>query len=628
MAMIKLSPSFKDYIWGGQRLKHEFYKKYDGDILAESWELSSHPDGPSRIAEGGPVGQTLQEYIEENGPAVLGTNCERFEEFPVLIKFIDSKKDLSVQVHPNDEYAREHENQYGKTEMWYIVDCDPGAFLYYGFKHEITKEEYRKHIENDTLDQVLNAVPVHKGDVFFIEAGTVHAINKGIIIAEIQQNSNVTYRVYDYGRLGADGKPRALHIEKAIDVSNLCKPREDYDFGEHLVRCDKFVVDRISLNGETTEGNADKTSFHSLLVVDGEGEICCGDERMAIRKGDSIFLPANSGKYTVSGQLTALLTTIPPKAEYRIGIDLGGTAIKAGVVDQDQNIVGRSEVPTEGDQPWEHVVDNMVHAARLALQDAGLDVKDCVACGVGCPGTIDAKTGDVVYSNNLVWSDVPLAKVMSEKLGLPVKVRNDASCAALGEVVAGAARGCDNAVMLTLGTGVGSGIVIDGKIFEGAGPGGAEMGHTILHKNGELCTCGRRGCLEAYASATALIREAKKAAAAHKDSLMVQMLDGDLDKMNAKIPFDAAKQGDAAAKEVIERYMSDLADGIVDAVNIFRPEMILLGGGISKQNTYLTDPLHEQVAKQVFGGETSYLPEIRCAMLENDAGMIGAANIE
>ena len=195
-------------------MRDEYGKKCDFDKVAESWELSCHKDGNSVIDSGEYKGLTLSEYVEKAGKAVLGTDCEKFENFPILIKLIDAKDNLSVQVHPDNEYALRVEGEYGKTEMWYVVDCDPGASLLYGFTHEISKEEFRQRIENNTLLEVTNRVEVHPGDVFFIESRTLHAIGKGILIAEIQQNSNTTYRVYDYGRVGADGKPRQLHIEK------------------------------------------------------------------------------------------------------------------------------------------------------------------------------------------------------------------------------------------------------------------------------------------------------------------------------------------------------------------------------------------------------------------------------
>lgn len=201
-----LIPTIKDYIWGGIKLREEFGKESKLEKLAESWELSCHKDGESVIANGEYKGRTLSEYLAEK-PQAKGENCKKFENFPVLIKLIDARDNLSVQVHPDNEYAQRVEGEYGKTEMWYIVDCEDNAELIYGFKEEITKDEFRYAIENNTLLEKTNSVSVKKGDVFFIKSGTLHAIGKGILIAEIQQNSNTTYRVYDYGRIGADGKP-------------------------------------------------------------------------------------------------------------------------------------------------------------------------------------------------------------------------------------------------------------------------------------------------------------------------------------------------------------------------------------------------------------------------------------
>lgn len=315
MSVLKLVPAFKDYIWVGHRLVDEYHKKYEGDVLAESWELSCHPDGLSRVANGPYAGKTLEEYIEKEGKEVLGSNCRRFREFPVLIKLIDAKQNLSVQVHPDDEYALKNEEQFGKTEMWYVVDAGPEAFLYYGFRKEISREEFAERIQNDTLTEVLNAVPVRKGDVFFIEAGTIHAIGKDILIAEIQQNSNVTYRVYDYGRVGKDGKKRDLHIEKALAVTNRVPVLRGKNSYPHVAECNYFTVDRLNLDGKTMsrmEGTVSEESFVSILILDGEGTVLCEDGRESVeyRKGDSLFLMAGSGRYVVEGSCDALITTI------------------------------------------------------------------------------------------------------------------------------------------------------------------------------------------------------------------------------------------------------------------------------------------------------------------------------
>ena len=319
MDILKLSPVFKDYIWGGTRLKTDFGFKSNLDILAEGWMLSCHKDGNSVVADGEFAGLTLAQYIEKEGKSVLGTNCEKFENFPILIKLIDAKDNLSVQVHPNNEYAQRVEGEYGKTEMWYVVDCDEGASLLYGFKHNITKEEFRERIENNTLLEVTNSVPVKKGDVFFIEAGTLHAIGKGILIAEIQQNSNTTYRIYDYGRVGADGKPRQHLNDQSDDLTNLCPAKpypqsEPVDMGgwtkKRLAKCEYFTVDVINVDTSAAL-EADKSSFVNILVLDGGCVLSSeGNDAVELKKGDSVFIPAGLGKFELTGKCSAVMTYI------------------------------------------------------------------------------------------------------------------------------------------------------------------------------------------------------------------------------------------------------------------------------------------------------------------------------
>lgn len=630
MSVLKLKPSCKDYLWGGRRLADEYGKEYDGDILAETWELSCHPDGPSTIVNGEYAGKTLEQYIEVAGKEVLGTNCRRFRDFPILIKFIDAKQNLSIQVHPDNRYALKNEGQYGKTEMWYVMDAGKDAFLYYGFKKEISKEEFAKRIQEDTLLEVLNAVPVQKGDVLFIESGTIHAIGEDILIAEIQQNSNVTYRVYDYGRVGKDGKKRDLHIEKALDVTNrvpLIKSKSNYP---HVADCDYFTVDKLNLDGQMMrrmEGFVSDESFVSILILDGEGKVSCGDQDMktgqnedieadmqvSYKKGDSLFLPAGSGAYVIEGSCDALITTIREKAApVRIGIDIGGTDTKIGLVDVHHKLIDSVCTPTAAERPAEEVIRTVGEMALELLEKNGIAMDQCVGVGIGVPGTVDRKKGIVRYSNNIRWEEVPLAEEIGKYLPIPVEIANDADCAALGEAVAGAGKDCNDVIMLTLGTGVGGGVILDGEIYEGRGIGGTELGHMVIVENGESCTCGRRGCLEAYVSATALKRDARRAS--EKD-------------MEPEEIFALAAQGDPAMKEVTDTYIRRLGLGIVNIVNIFRPQLVLLGGGISRQGETLLAPLRRIVREECFGGEKGSVPEIEEAVLGNDAGMIGAAGL-
>lgn len=631
MALLKLTPSYKDYLWGGHRLVEEYNKNYTGDVLAESWELSCHPDGASTIANGAYMGMSLPKYIETKGKNILGEHCKRFLNFPILIKFIDAKDNLSIQVHPDNTYALKNEGQYGKTEMWYIMDCKPGAYLYYGFKEEITKEEFAKRIEEDTLLEVLNKVYVQKGDVLFIEAGTIHAIGKDIIIAEIQQNSNVTYRVYDYGRVGKDGKKRDLHIEKALAVTNRVPIKKSKSSYPHIAQCDYFTVDRLNLDGKVMKqmtGVVGKESFASILIMEGEGTIQCEDTVLSYKKGDSFFLEANSGTYEIKGRCEALVTTVGERENpVRVGIDIGGTDTKIGLVNEQNELIANSVIPTNAKENWQTVIKSIGQATLALLESKNMTIDQCLFAGVGVPGTVDKKTGTVLYSNNIAWEKIPLKEELEKYLPIPIAVANDADCAALGEMVAGSGKEYQNAVMLTLGTGVGGGVIIDGKLYDGRMIGGSELGHCVIVEDGEPCTCGRKGCFEAYASATALIRNGKKAVEQNKESLLFQLCNGEIDTLNPKMIFEAEKEGDETAKSVLDEYRKKLALGIANYVNIFRPEVILIGGGISGQGEVLLAPVREEVKKQSFGGAYAEVPEIKTASLGNEAGMIGASNL-
>ena len=317
---MKLQASLKDYLWGGTRLKEEYGKETNLDKVAESWELSCHEAGQSVIVNGEAAGQTLSDWLAGQDRSVLGKNAERFEKFPLLIKLIDAKGDLSVQVHPDNEYALRVEGEPGKTEMWYIVDCEPGASLLYGFKEQISREEFERRIADNSLLDVCNRVPVHKGDVFFIDSGTLHAIGAGILLCEIQQSSNTTYRIYDYGRMGTDGQPRELHVAKALDVTKLERPVRDTKpqaklniFAcaevELLASCEYFTTYHINLNG-MCHLKAGENSFQCITVLAGRMELATAGGRVSIKKGESVFLPAGLGRYQLIGHGECILSEI------------------------------------------------------------------------------------------------------------------------------------------------------------------------------------------------------------------------------------------------------------------------------------------------------------------------------
>lgn len=320
MEIVKLKPAFQNYLWGGTKLKELYNKKVDLDKVAESWELSNHKDGQSVVDSGTYKGLQFGEFLNEIGKECLGTNCDQFDDFPVLIKFIDAKTSLSVQVHPDDEYALRVEKEHGKTELWYVMDCEADSFLYYGVNRNISKEEFKDRIEDNSVLEVLNKIPVKKGDAFFIEAGTIHAIGSGIVICEIQQNSNKTYRIYDFGRLDKNGNTRELHIDKAIDVvklektdihRNIVDEIESYDSytKRELSSCKYFTVYKYDVDSKC-KLDVDSTSFNSVIILEGNGILKKGDFSVDFIKGESIFIPANMGEVLIEGDCQFILTKI------------------------------------------------------------------------------------------------------------------------------------------------------------------------------------------------------------------------------------------------------------------------------------------------------------------------------
>lgn len=308
---------------------------------------------------------------------------------------------------------------------------------------------------------------------------------------------------------------------------------------------------------------------------------------------------------------------------FYVGIDLGGTNIAVGIVTEEGKIVKKTSVPTRAERPFTEIVKDMAACIAQLLKETGIKESEIRSIGIGSPGSLDTEKGILIYAGNFAdGKNIDLRGEMRKYYDLPVYIGNDANVAALGETVSGAAKGVKNAIMITLGTGVGGGIIIDGKIYEGEHSAAGELGHIVLVHGGEQCSCGRKGCWEAYASVTALVRQTKAAMKANPDSVMNQT---PLDRVNGRTAFDAAKKGDAAGKAVVEKYIEYVAAGLSDMVNIFRPEVLIVGGGISKEGEYLLAPVRELVRRDTYGG--SMLPEQKlvAATLGNDAGLIGAA---
>ncbi len=307
---------------------------------------------------------------------------------------------------------------------------------------------------------------------------------------------------------------------------------------------------------------------------------------------------------------------------YRIGVDLGGTNIAVGLVNDKYQIVEAVSVPTDASRPVEQVVDSIGNAIDCVMEKGRVTIADCSMIGVGAPGTCDVEQGIVICSYSLSWNHVPLSSMLQKRFGIPVRLDNDANCAALAEVKAGSAKGYKNVVLVTLGTGIGTGIVINGIIYSGLKGNGTEMGHVLIDYDGELCFCGRRGCWDAYASATSLIVQAKRAASGRPESVL-----NHLPEITGKSVFDAAKQGDITAKAVVKKYCEYLALGISNIVNALAPEMILLGGGISREGDLILNPVREYIKEYCFDTREEGLPILGVASMGNDAGIVGAASL-
>lgn len=309
-----------------------------------------------------------------------------------------------------------------------------------------------------------------------------------------------------------------------------------------------------------------------------------------------------------------------------VGIDLGGTNIAVGIVDSGGRIIAKKSIATNAfGKSFEQLIKDISELTQETVAAARLGISDISAVGMGTPSCVNPKTRLLVNANNLGWRNVPLAEEMNKYFSVPVFIGNDADCAALGEILCGAATEFDDAVMVTLGTGVGGGIILGKKIFNGCDGMGAEIGHTKLVYNGLECTCGKTGCLECYASATALIKQAEQAIAKNPQSVMKTMYEENLHTMNAKIPFDAARLGDITAMAVIDKYIDYAAAGISSLVTVFRPQAVIIGGGVGAEGNYLINPLKKRLYEQTFSAEQIGIPEIVTAKLGNDAGIIGAA---
>lgn len=313
---------------------------------------------------------------------------------------------------------------------------------------------------------------------------------------------------------------------------------------------------------------------------------------------------------------------------YKIGVDLGGTNIAAGVVDESNKIIGRGKVKTNAPRPAGEIFDDIKVAVDMAVADAGINADDVISIGVGTPGSVNKNNGVIEFANNLAFENVPAKEMLEQRLKKTVYLDNDANCAALGEAVAGCGNGVKNFVAITLGTGVGSGIIVDGKLVNGVNFAAGEMGHMVINVDGEQCNCGRRGCWERYASATALIAQTKDAMRYNQDSIMWELVDNNIDAVSGRTAFDAMRRGDEAAKKVVDRYIYYVACGVINIINALQPEIICVGGGIGHEKETILEPLRRHVERERYSLYAKRQTKLCSAELGNDAGIIGSALLE
>ncbi len=561
MGLVFLESIYKEKLWG-----------------SETWLVSAHSNGDTVIKTGVHKGKKLSEI---------------YKDFPLLVKIIEADDDLSIQVHPDDKYAKEYENSRGKTECWYVLDAKEGASLIIGHNAK-NKAALTEAIEKGEWSSLLREVKVKKGDFFQIEPGTIHAIKGGVKLLEIQQSSDITYRLYDYDRL-ENGKKRELHIQKCVDTI-VCpyEEKRTESIQNELVACPFYTVEKLKV-----DNNAYLKPKNQPVIVSCVKGIGTADGENII-EGECFIIP-EFHEVALTGNMELLLS-YEKREGVKIGIDLGGTNIAIGLVDKYGRLIDKMSLPTNSERGIESICNDIASMCDDIAKRNNLSLKDIESVGIGCPGTIDAERGYVVYSNNIRMDNVPLKAILEEKLNVCVHIENDANAAAYGEYVVNY-KNARSFVLVTLGTGVGSGLVSDGKLYRGFNGAGFECGHMIIHPNGKKCTCGNAGCLEAYASASAL---------------------GKRGNDTCKNIFRLAKEGNQEYKQMVDEYITDLSIGIGNIINIIQPEVIAIGGGVSNEGDALLLPVRELVEKYDFN---KHLKKTRLviAKLKNDAGIIGAA---
>ena len=608
----KSLPEFKQYIWAGNKLKNKYNKKSELEKISESFEFSVNPLGLSSLDA---VDKTvlLKDYIAmaNTGKNLLNRDVE------MLIKLIDAGEDLSIQVHPSDEYAMKNYGKLGKTEMWYIIENEPDAYIYLGFNKDYDEETVKTALNDGKITDLLNKYSVKPGDFFIIPSGTIHAIGKGITLYEIQENSDLTFRLYDYDRIDKDGKKRELHIEEALKVLNYTKyeKKEAGDADDHssykiLTANNYFELEKLHVGKYFTIKNS-ANSFGLITIVSGSPRL----DGKEVHLGDSYYVDPDT-QVKVEGETNILLARVP---SLLLGLDVGGTSVKGVIIDDWGNKVAETKVATDSEKGVDTVLNNMAQAVKNLCDKTNTPLSYFKAIGVGFPGNVDSKKGIVILSNNLNIRNYDLEGNFSRLIGAKVIVENDANCAALGEYTYTDKKKYHDMTLITMGTGIGSGFIINGELFKGGLSSTTELGHIKVKSDSYQCTCGQYGCLEALLSLARIKRDVDKLRSDPETGLSSLISDTD-----SPLKIFTLEDTNAASKEFVRKYLNNLMLGLIDVANLFQPEVIAIGGGISYQIKHWIPILEKRLNHAKFGGMDSPYIKVVQAALGNDAGAYGA----
>ncbi|MEH6942839.1 type I phosphomannose isomerase catalytic subunit [Bacillus sp. JJ722] len=602
MKPIKLKPHMQERIWGGTRLNQYGFECTNTKPIGEAWTVSAHPVGQSTVTEGDFAGLSVGDLWEKH-PEVFGVDTS--ETFPLLIKWIDAADDLSVQVHPNDSEAQEREGvPFGKTECWYIVDCEERAEIIFGHTAK-TKEELELLVNKGAWNDLLLKVPVKKGDFFFVPAGTVHALTKGVVVLEIQQSSDTTYRFYDYDRKDVSGNKRPLHIEDSLAVTKVPHVEiqdgkwEQVDAGairKTLTSNAYFGVEEVTLNG-SWQYKTNQYAFISMV----SGEVAING--VTTKMPETVLLAANHN-YEIMGNGVFVLA-VPPnnqKQRVQVGIDLGGTNIRVAAIKEDGKIARQWKMKTNVELGPDAILKEIIKLCQQA--QSSFDVQ---SVGIAAPGPLDSTSGLILSPPNLPgWNQVPVVEILESALGLPVTLENDANAAAFGEAILGAGKEQESVFYMTVSTGIGGGFVYKNQLIRGAQDCAGEIGNMIIDSKGPSHTILNQGSLETLASGSAL------------NSTI------DLTKFEDLSELFRKSKSDQEAKNIIMKFIDHLSTGLANVIHMLNPDVIILGGGVMSSADFFLEDVIKKTNKKVYDqlkGKTS----IKFAELHGDAGVLGAA---